>query len=105
METKTGFTKGEWKVGTVIQLIPNANLGFAVVAPIDGVEQPIAVVAYRPNAHLIAAAPDLYEALDGVLGYAESLAANFEREGGKTEQWYKKAIEQANKALAKVRGK
>ncbi len=104
METKTRFTLGEWKVGTVIQLIPNANLGFAITTQIGGVEQPIAVVANKANAYLIAAAPDMYEALKFFVARNSSEYVYLDKGiGTKTEVG--RAFLNARKALAKVEGK
>ena len=51
----------------------------------------------RANAHLIAAAPDLYAALEWAAQNAE------ESEAGRDSEWYAN-LERCNAALAKARG-
>ena len=68
----TKFTKGEWRV------VENADSDPHFTHLVLVSHSRIAVVAYEHNAHLIAAAPDLYAALEamekhfGILGEEDS---------------------------------
>lgn len=62
METK--YTNGPWVVNDVSVRKEDGSLLALVYSNGDG--------SMNANAHLIAAAPDLYEALDKCIGYVES---------------------------------
>ena len=78
-------TSGEYR-GKIADL-QSANC----ISGIDGNE-------CKANAHLIAAAPEMYEALEELLRCVRS----FEQEG--EAEWMKSEIRDAEKALAKARG-
>lgn len=96
--TERKWTTGPWRIsGSRYQ---------AVVADGDtGHDDPFSVSAYRGhlvcesatdgNARIIAAAPDLYEALSGVMGYAEDGALTIDAQP---------FLDAAYAALAKARG-
>lgn len=86
----TGFTKGPWTsgIGTSTGMVVRANHEPKVrrnVASCGGMNR-------EANAHLIAAAPDLYEALDRLVNWIWS-------EHGMTDR-----VNDAVKALSKARG-
>lgn len=87
-------TPGPW-------LFSSYKSGNSVIV-IDGKEFDVATVNYPnrdANAHLIAAAPELYEALDGLLAdITEYQEINFL--GGENNHWQVRA----RAALAKARG-
>ena len=58
------------------------------------------------NAHLIAAAPDLYEALERSIDMLQDYALDYKKISGSNEVHpiHKEIIDQAEKALAKARG-
>ena len=101
------YTKGEWKVeqeeDKLIKFPPGTAsckhaLGhpptITIWTPLeDGFYKSIALVEEVGNAHLIAAAPDMYEALVGMRRWGEEHT-------GKEHSW-----EQLYKALAKAEGK
>lgn len=89
MGTKTKFTRGTWAIqdGGYGMIGVVFRKGFGVLVGIKDSE----TVA---NAHLIAAAPELYKALEDLLYYAEDYSPRH----------YTMAVENAEKALAKARG-
>ncbi len=91
--SETKFTPGPWMVIEPEATCANGWGGFALVAP-----SPIEFNDKSPcfttaNAHLIAAAPDLYEALECALGLLE------DEDWGHTKVW-----NVGNAVLAKARG-
>ena len=90
---ETKFTPGPW-------LFSSYKSGTSVIV-IDGKEFDVATVNYPnrdANAHLIAAAPDLYEALEEL--HAEQNGPPLE----KYKTSWEKAIRKTEAALAKARG-
>ena len=69
------YTKGEWKIEA-----SSLDSDWAYVAiPFSGEEGSYRIIAYSPNkndAHLIAAAPDLYEALREIRGLLNMYAGD-----------------------------
>ena len=62
----SSYTKGEWtSKGLIIQCSSNGS----VIATAN--RHPFAEGAGEANSHLIAAAPDMYEALKALVGYHE----------------------------------
>ena len=91
---ETKFTPGPW-------LFSSYRSGNSVIV-IDGKEFDVATVNYPnrdANAHLIAAAPELYEALDGLLADITEYQ-EINNLGGQNNHWQVKA----KAALAKARG-
>jgi len=69
----------------------------------------IVAVDYDGNARVIycskhGAAPDLYDALGSILGYAEERESEILKIGGRAAKWYGEAINKARKALANAEG-
>jgi hypothetical protein len=91
---KTKFTPGPWKIGT-----PPPN-GEQTIGTEQGLMVAVSTtgagIQTKANAHLIAAAPDLYEAL-------EDLSINDFGSNGWTNSMERIAIK-ARAALAKARG-
>lgn len=88
------FTPGPW-------LFSSYKSGNSVIV-IDGKEFDVATVNYPnrdANAHLIAAAPELYEALEGLLADITEYQ-EINNLGGQNNHWQVKA----KAALAKARG-
>ena len=87
-------TPGPWQVGhfdsNMICDSDGANRGCAPIARVEGT-----AAERRANARLIAAAPELLEALRGLLDPATN-------EDG---EWYRQAREAARAAIAKAEGK
>ena len=81
--SETKWTKGPWKA-QMAKTTSDGEFDFAVLAPVDGKTHVIAEAfgrvgetTYCParhNAHLIAAAPDLYEALATLLAEMRAMA-------------------------------
>lgn len=91
---ETKFTPGPW-------LFSSYKSGNSVIV-IDGKEFDVATVNYPnrdANAHLIAAAPELYEALEGLLADITEYQ-EINNLGGQNNHWQVKA----KAALAKARG-
>ena len=92
--SETKFTPGPW-------LFSSYKSGNSVIV-IDGKEFDVATVNYPnrdANAHLIAAAPELYEALEGLLADITEYQ-EINNLGGQNNHWQVKA----KAALAKARG-
>jgi len=92
----SGHTPGPWKIG---QHLPITSIGWSVTIAEDG-----SAIAYvlgdknpelRANARLIAAAPDLLEALDDALHQMKQVCPG-------CEQWIDWA--QAEAAIARAKG-
>lgn len=86
------FTKGEWNI------YPTNHTGVDLKIAIHILDQGIAylskdLVNYLANAHLIAAAPDMYEALKALVEYHQKY-------GGVVPN-----LTNANRALAKAEGR
>lgn len=92
------FTPGPWLADPVV---PNAKRAFYIVGNLDGNNATVDIGTVGPtlspraeaNARLIAAAPELYEALDALVGFARNNAT--------VGQAY---VDDAEAALAKARG-
>ncbi|MFT8354547.1 MAG: hypothetical protein ABF617_08075 [Gluconobacter japonicus] len=85
------FTKGPWRPGF-------KNIGYVQAengAVIAKCQRLTSLCNLQANAHLIAAAPDLYEALDGLIGVTDRPSA---------PDYVRDAIRAAHAALAKARG-
>ena len=94
MVAEPKFTPGPW-------LFSSYKSGNSVIV-IDGKEFDVATVNYPnrdANAHLIAAAPELYEALEGLLADITEYQ-EINNLGGQNNHWQVKA----KAALAKARG-
>ena len=101
------YTKGPWKAVrtvaddfSIISMSPDVGWGplAKVLNPIEGELSPLEV---EDNANLIAAAPEMYEALKAILEETENLIGN-----GNLEALYvSKSFAKLHKALAKVEGK
>jgi len=99
METK--FTKGEWFTEDYSTLLNVSAKGSGSICDVDTdyitdeyVIDP--TEEQRANAHLIAAAPDMYELLEGISLEARS----FVDRGGKATTW----LRDAESLLSKARG-
>lgn len=110
---ETKWTPGPWSVMRAEKSLDGCrfeNGNFAVMAPGDCEDHPIADCSCNhtcrlddeceANAHLIAAAPDLYDGLDRVLDYLKAIVAARGIEGGAAIR----GIEIAEAALSKARG-
>lgn len=94
------FTPGPWEVTESLDHNDNpcvAVTGFYGEAIYENV---CADVTDRANAHLTAAAPDLYEALNKVFGTEKMTFANM----GDFNLWFNERGKEARAALAKARG-
>jgi hypothetical protein len=94
MYTKGKWTQGPWKVINrhgVLRVV--ADSGKPEVADVIG--------AYEPNAHLLAAAPDMYETLKFALPYIAKMVAD----NVNTVVPPQRALDYINQALAKAEGK
>lgn len=93
--TEGGFTPGPWSLDREAVTVTAANTG--IICDIYG-----PACEWRDaNARLIAAAPDLYEALRNMRHWAEVLAIG----GVMVDEWqekYDRHMEQANTALSKA---
>jgi hypothetical protein len=91
------FTKGPWEVDLSSPLDPKVatSLGGWIATELDW---PLSPVAADANAHLIAAAPELYAALERLVDRLDSHFGGPSRSSDWEEQ------EDARKALAKARG-
>jgi hypothetical protein len=88
------FTPGPWKsIGCVIRSV------FGRTATTDVFNKRIPWAQRKANAHLISAAPDMYEALKSLVA-AQDNSGMHENE----KQWIS-AMVKSNKALAKADGK
>lgn len=82
--------------------------GISIHGPDDRSVASIASSIKRPegekaaNAYLIAAAPDMLEALEGITGFVERLAGDEPAEAANPELWRK--LERARAAIAKAKG-
>ena len=99
--SKTKFTPGPW-------LFSSYKSGTSVIV-IDGKEFGVATVNYPnrdANAHLIAAAPELYEALEKIRHWGESQHKAQSKGGHATfdMMMLREQIDTAEAALAKARG-
>lgn len=93
------WTPGPWKVGPVDDTVVTAADG-SVVAEIDGdYNQPETWRIMEANARLIATAPELYEALEGLVRYA--IAVRHTAGMGKDQS---ARLERAQAVLVKARG-
>ena len=92
--TETKFTPGPWV---------NSPLGPWIIETKDEIEiadiSAFSLVNATANAHLIAAAPELYEALVNVMSEISSILKDEEHYFGTTERF-----DAARAALAKARG-
>ena len=89
------FTPGPWKVGPVDDTRVEDALGNEV-AQIDGdYNHPDTWPIMEANARLIASAPELYEALEGLIDIADR---------GDVRDYARDAINTAKRALTKARG-
>ncbi|MCP5077511.1 MAG: hypothetical protein GY951_05575 [Psychromonas sp.] len=66
------FTKGEWKANTDYATFININTDSACIASVD-VEGSVYSEEELANAHLIAAAPEMYKIIEGLCVEAENL--------------------------------
>lgn len=98
------FTKGPWKTGPKFgvpdTVIDKKRTIIADVIRRNTTEELVA------NTNLIAAAPDLYEALERSIGMLEDYALDYKSMSGSSEVHpiHKEIIDQAKQALAKARG-
>jgi hypothetical protein len=85
------FTPGPWGAGSRV-----IEIGGADLTPVDAAERTVAFVpvAYAADARLIAASPELYEAL----GHIRELLVAY------GPRYIDKAVKLADGALAKARG-
>jgi len=107
---KTAFTPGPWEViaacehhgayvtspwGTTLADLYNMSNPSDLSVRNGGSSKPIPFVDSEANAHLIAAAPELYQALEALCELADGLGEHLE---------FDAACENARAALAKARG-
>lgn len=90
-------TPGPWTVESAHEKTPNtfrvrANLSFRKHV---STEESVCITGSEANAHLIAAAPELLEALENLIDFAETLAAD----GGRSAD-----LREAYEAIKKARG-
>lgn len=103
--TKPAFTPGPWEASLeaarfIIQHIPQYGMGKRAIAYTGGAEP-----ANPFNAHLIAAAPEMFEALERL--FTVTVSMKFERGDGPpilNDAAYDKALAATRTALAKARG-
>lgn len=93
------YTKGEWEVrGDDAYIVCGKK---TIAAPINTLssekDSTLGLEEMLENAHLISAAPDMYEALEAFILYLE-------KPHPENKQLKVKALEVAEKALAKARG-
>lgn len=96
------YTQGDWKIEEVITDQPIITAGGKDIAEVlsYGYEETLA------NAHLIAAAPDMYEALKKIQDLLKSMCGWNEELGlGTTNQYLLSAFTFTQKALAKAEGR
>jgi len=98
-ETKTTFTPGPWAYDPEIQRVYSAptNRIVAAVFPADYAERAADIA-------LIAAAPDLYAALDGLLGHQDKMMRSPASGGGVLPADLALALGSARAALRRARG-
>ena len=92
------YTKGEWKVAPAIDIPYKTSVMVGRLTVADIVEMPVLGEA-EANTNLIAAAPDMYEALKRVVKYFDRIIAD-------TSEKYESAmVLQAKAAILKAEGK
>ncbi len=94
----SGFTPGPWVVERADDAYCIANVGNLVIMPCGGKVKHDNAEA---DARLIAAAPDLLEALEDI---ANDYAERFDMDSQSTNPGMKVVVENARAALAKARG-
>lgn len=94
----SGFTPGPWVVERADDAYCIANVGNLVIMPCAGKVKHDNTEA---DARLIAAAPDLLEALEDI---ANDYAERFDMDSQSTNPGMKVVVENARAALAKARG-
>jgi hypothetical protein len=111
------FTPGPWEFDVEIHWVNQPGEqevhGAWDVYPVDDCDHIIATVNHvypdrntcRYNARLIAAAPDMYEALKAVQPFAKRFAEHCESNFGMVPADFANALLNADAALAKVQGK
>jgi hypothetical protein len=101
MESMNKWTPGPWKAGYG-QFIEHNKVILAEVFTLHPVNQDYDFLPFQANQSLIAAAPELYEALDTLIRWAKIGNKDFEGVGDShhmADEWVA-----ARKALAKARG-
>lgn len=93
------YTKGEWR-RTIIGM--ESKVVDDKVDVIAHLECRNTLEEIEANAHLIASAPDMYEALKDLAACFRNI--DFRVVDTEDQQWVKIAIDSMNKALAKARG-
>lgn len=96
MATETKFTPGPWHYSGLGEVIQRDEREFICNTKWDGFDgvNEFRNARWEQNAHLIAAAPDLYAALEAIIAWEQSEDGPFAWE----------VLGQAKSALAKARG-
>lgn len=93
-----GFTPGPWVIEKAADAYCIASVGNLVIMPSSGKVKHDNTEA---DAQLIAAAPDLLEALEDL---ADDISERFDMDDRSTNPGMKRAMEAARAAIAKARG-
>jgi len=95
-DSKEKFTPGPWKIQKSISGV------HPIAAP--GIRAHITYVNDVENAHLIAAAPEMYEALEALISAMDDVLYNADRVPDCIVAVAQEAMDKANAALKKARG-
>ena len=99
--TDTKFTPGSWEV-RIEQILPTSKAEcFTVATDNFDIVSPMLGIRNEQDANLIAAAPDLYEALEIMLADYWEGSECFDKE---SQAYAKTVINQSRAALTKARG-
>ena len=102
--SETKFTPGPWYIRKTGKHWNNAELDNIEICYGKDDECICDTVYQDSDARLIAAAPDMYEALKEVVRYTAPGGARTITEAMESIKWYERVKEQINAALAKAEG-
>lgn len=99
----SGITKGVWTKRKMVGVGLPGQIGWAIDYNEDQ-EQVVDYVYEEADADLICAAPDLLEALEGLVKSNEDHNERVSQIVGKPAGWHDSYLDQARAAIAKARG-